>query len=82
MPALVTLLRIAHVLLFVLLGVFIWGSWRVAKYKNPSASIWPHLLLGILFFLLFGLVIHAVCGVKTKLGYALGANEKPQYTLY
>jgi len=32
----------------------------------------------ILLWIVFGIVVHYVAGVKTMLGYYLGINEKPE----
>ena len=55
-----------------LLGAFLLAYFLKVKYS--------HMILFLLFWVLFGVVVHAYFNVPTMLGYYLGLNEKPVRT--
>ena len=55
-----------------LLGAFLLAHFLSIKYS--------HMVLFLLFWVLFGVVVHAYFNVPTMLGYYLGLNEKPVRT--
>ena len=75
-------LRLCHLgIILVTIGLA-WGYWKVQLFKRPNAKFIPILLIFASAMVGIGLIVHYLCGVRTKLGYLLRLTEKPVYTLY
>ena len=79
---LMTYLRLAHILLFIIMLIFIWAVWRIKLFKNLDASILTGGGIVVLLFFGMGLLFHRIFGINTKIGHCLGLNPYPVYTLY
>lgn len=77
-----SVLRTAHLFIFITICVLVYGAWKVSLFKNPESSILVYLFWGIFITIIVGLIIHSLLHVKTKLGYYLGLCDYPQYQLY
>ena len=82
MDNLITFLRLAHILLFIVVFIFGWGAYKVAQFKNKDANFAIYLTTFIIFMFILGFIVHRCNGIKTKLGYVLGLNSYPRYQLY
>lgn len=84
MVSVVSILRAAHLALFIAVALMVVGAWKVRRFAHPNLSVWwliPYTGVAIIGTTAIGVAVHAALGVKTPLSYRLGVSDYPRYRL-